>query len=186
MRSRHTFAGIEASRCARIPSPPIEPPVLVLWLNQVPRPFFGELPQTPGADSDFEPLPCTGSGRRLCLAFLATMWPAPDLAGHRSLELGLLVSPLLGGPAGHRPSAPTFHLHQRKSSRNLHLQYSDKSQSTPHCQSLITARSDHPPVLERSGPHLGGGEGDEGEGEKAAAARGESGKRLCEGGVLPY
>jgi hypothetical protein len=32
-----------------------------------------------------------------------------------------------------------------------------------------------------------GGEGDEGEGEKvAAAARGESGRRLHEGGVLPY
>jgi hypothetical protein len=31
------------------------------------------------------------------------------------------------------------------------------------------------------------GEGDEGEGEKvAAAARGESGRRLHEGGVLPY
>jgi hypothetical protein len=32
-----------------------------------------------------------------------------------------------------------------------------------------------------------GGEGDEGEGEKVAvAARGESGRRLHEGGVLPY
>jgi hypothetical protein len=32
-----------------------------------------------------------------------------------------------------------------------------------------------------------GGEGDEGEGEKvAAAARGESGRLLREGGVLPY
>jgi hypothetical protein len=31
------------------------------------------------------------------------------------------------------------------------------------------------------------GEGDEGEGEKVAAvARGESGRRLREGGVLPY
>jgi hypothetical protein len=34
---------------------------------------------------------------------------------------------------------------------------------------------------------VGGGEGDEGEGEKeAAAARGESGRRLHDGGVLPY
>jgi hypothetical protein len=33
----------------------------------------------------------------------------------------------------------------------------------------------------------GGGEGDEGEGEKVAlAARVESGRRLHEGGVLPY
>jgi hypothetical protein len=70
-----------------------------------------------------------------------------------SLELGLLVSPLLGGPARHRPFGPTLHLHQRKSSRNLHLQYSAKSQSTPRCQSLITTRSYHPPVLRRSGPH---------------------------------
>jgi hypothetical protein len=37
------------------------------------------------------------------------------------------------------------------------------------------------------GRGVGGGEGDEGEGEKvAAAARGESGRRLREGGVLPY
>jgi hypothetical protein len=35
--------------------------------------------------------------------------------------------------------------------------------------------------------HGVGGEGDESEGEKvAAAARGESGRRLREGGVLPY
>jgi hypothetical protein len=38
-----------------------------------------------------------------------------------------------------------------KSSRNLHLQYLAKSQSTPRCQSLITQGSDHPPVLE---PHM--------------------------------
>jgi hypothetical protein len=37
------------------------------------------------------------------------------------------------------------------------------------------------------GRGMGGGEGDEGEGEKvAAAARWESGRRLREGGVLPY
>jgi hypothetical protein len=39
----------------------------------------------------------------------------------------------------------------------------------------------------RVGRGVGGGEGDEGEGEKvAAAARGESGRRLREGGVLLY
>jgi hypothetical protein len=69
-----------------------------------------------------------------------------------SLEPSILVSPLLGGPARHRPFVPTLHLHQRKSSRNLHLQYSANSQSTSCRQSLITARSDHPPVLGRSGP----------------------------------
>jgi hypothetical protein len=37
------------------------------------------------------------------------------------------------------------------------------------------------------GRGVGGGEGDEGEGDKVAVeARGESGRRLHEGGVLPY
>jgi hypothetical protein len=65
----------------------------------------------------------------------------------RSTELSLLVCQLLGGPASLRPFAPALHLHQRRSSRNLHLQYSAKSQSTPRCQSLITPGSDHPSVL---------------------------------------
>jgi hypothetical protein len=68
-----------------------------------------------------------------------------------SLESGLLVSPLLGGPARHRPFVPSLHLHQRNSSRNLHLQYSAKSQSTQRCQSLITTKSDQPPVFGCSG-----------------------------------
>jgi hypothetical protein len=38
-----------------------------------------------------------------------------------------------------------------KSSRNLHLQYLAKNQSTQRCQSLITQGSDHPPVLK---PHM--------------------------------
>jgi hypothetical protein len=71
-----------------------------------------------------------------------------------SLEPSLLVSPILRGPARHRPFAPALHLHQCKSSHNMHLQYSSKSQSTPRCQSLITARSDRPPVLGHSGPQL--------------------------------
>jgi hypothetical protein len=37
------------------------------------------------------------------------------------------------------------------------------------------------------GRGVGGGKGDEGDGEKVVvAARGESGRRLREGGVLPY
>jgi hypothetical protein len=78
LRSRHATAGIETSRRARIPSPPAEPPILVLWFNQVTRRFSGEPLQTPRADSGREPLPCTGSGQRLRLAFLATMQPALD------------------------------------------------------------------------------------------------------------
>jgi hypothetical protein len=83
LRSCHVSASIEASRHARIPSLSTESLVLVLWLNQVTRRFSGEPPQTPRADSGCEPLPCTGSGRRLRLAFLATMRPALDPAGHR-------------------------------------------------------------------------------------------------------
>jgi hypothetical protein len=83
-RCRRLPPQTEASRRAQIPSPPAKPPVLVLWLNQVTRRFSGEPPQTPRADSDCEPLPCTGSGRRLRLAFLAIMRPALDPAGHRA------------------------------------------------------------------------------------------------------
>jgi hypothetical protein len=41
-----------------------------------------------------------------------------------------------------------LHLHQHQSSRNLHLQYLAKNQSTPCCQSLIRPGSYHPSVLE--------------------------------------
>jgi hypothetical protein len=142
----------KVSRRARIPSPPAKPPVFVLWLNQVTRWFCGEPPQTLLADSGREPLPCISSCPRLRLAFLATMQPAHDPAGHRvpRAEPTCLSTPRR--PHRLRPFAPAPHLHQRKSSRNLHLQYSAKSQSTPRCQSLITTRSDHPPVLGRSDP----------------------------------
>jgi hypothetical protein len=73
----------KASRRTRIPSPPAEPPVLVLWLNQVSRRFFGESLQNPHADSGREPLPYTGSYPRLRLALLATMRTALDPTGHR-------------------------------------------------------------------------------------------------------
>jgi hypothetical protein len=88
------------------------------------------------------------------LLFLPPCGPYLTPLATGSLKSGLLVSPLLGGPARHRPFAPTLHLHQHNSRCNLHLQYSAKSQSTPRCQSFITARSDHSPVLGRSGPHL--------------------------------
>jgi hypothetical protein len=54
-------------------------------------------------------------------------------------------------PHRRRPFALVLHLHQHQSSRNLHLQYLAKNQSTQRCQSLITQGSDHPPVLE---PHM--------------------------------
>jgi hypothetical protein len=86
------------------------------------------------------------------LLFLPQCGPRLTPLATGSLDSGLFVSPFHRGPARHRPFAPTLHLHQCKSSHNLHLQYSANSQSTPRCQSLITARSDHPPVLECSGP----------------------------------
>jgi hypothetical protein len=141
----------EVSRRARLLSAPAEPPVLVLWLNQVTRRFCGEPPQTPRADSGREPLPCTGSYPRLRLAFLATMRPTLDPVRPPSPSSRAYFSPLLGGPAQLRPFTLTLHLHLRKSNRNLHLPYSAKSQSTPRCQSLITPGSDHPLVLGCSG-----------------------------------
>jgi hypothetical protein len=141
LRSRRVSPGIEASRRAWIPSLPVEPPVLVLWLNQENRRFCGEPPQTPCAHCGHKPVPCIGSCPRLRLTFLATMRSAG------SIEPSVLVSPLLGGPARLRPFVRALHLYQRQSCRNLNLQFSAKSQSTPHCQPLITPGSDHPPVL---------------------------------------
>jgi hypothetical protein len=142
----------EASRRARVPSPPAEPPVLVLLFNQVTRRFSGERRKPRVQTLVVSRYPAPAPIDDFVLLFLPPCGQHLTPLATGSLESGLLVSPLLGGPARHRPFAPTLHLHQRKSSRNLHLQYSAKSQSTPRCQLLITARSDHPPVLGRSGP----------------------------------
>jgi hypothetical protein len=154
LRSRHVSTGIEASRRARIPSLPAKPSVLVLWLNQVTDGFLVNRckprVQTPVVSRYPAPAPIDD----FVLLFLPPWGPHLTPLATGSLESGLLVSPLLGGPARHRPFVPTLHLHQHKSSRNLHLQYSANSQSTPCCQSLTTARSDHSPVLGRSGPQL--------------------------------
>jgi hypothetical protein len=120
---------------------------LVLWLNQVTCRFSGEPPQTLRVDRALSHYPTPAPIDDFILLFLTPCGQHLTPLSTGSLESGLLVSPLLGGPARHRPFAPTLHLHQRKSSRNLHLQYSAKSQSTPCCQSLITARRDQPPVL---------------------------------------
>jgi hypothetical protein len=88
------------------------------------------------------------------LLFLPPCGPHLTPLATRSLKPSLLVSPLLGGPARHRPFVLALHLHRHKSSRNLHLQYSAKIQSTPCCQSLVTARSNHPLVLGCSGPQV--------------------------------
>jgi uncharacterized membrane protein YgcG len=79
------------------------------------------------------------------------MRPALDPAGHRVSRTKPTCLLHTWRPHRRRPFALVLHLHQHQSSRNLHLQYLAKNQSTRRCQSLITQGSDHPPVLE---PHM--------------------------------
>jgi hypothetical protein len=76
------------------------------------------------------------------------MRPALDSAGHRVPRTKPTCLLHTWRPHRRRPFALVLHLYQHQSSRNLHLQYLAKSQSTQRCQSLITPGSDHPPVLE--------------------------------------
>jgi hypothetical protein len=75
------------------------------------------------------------------------MRPALDPAGHRVPRTKPTCLLHTWRPHRQRPFALVLHLHQHKSSRNLHLQYLAKNQSTQCCQSLITPRRNHPPVL---------------------------------------
>jgi hypothetical protein len=79
------------------------------------------------------------------------MRPALDPAGHRVPRTKPTCLLHTWRPHRRRPFVLVLHLHQHQSSRNLHLQYLAKNQSTQRCQSLITQGSDHPPVLE---PHM--------------------------------
>jgi hypothetical protein len=79
------------------------------------------------------------------------MRPALDPAGDRVPRTKPTCLLHTWRPHRRRPLALVLHLHQHQSSRNLHLQYLAKNQSTQRCQSLITQGSDHPPVLE---PHM--------------------------------
>jgi hypothetical protein len=76
------------------------------------------------------------------------MRPALDPAGHRVPRTKPTCLLHTWRLHRRRPFVLVLHLHQHQSSRNLHLQYLAKNQSTQHCQSLITQRNDHPPVLE--------------------------------------
>jgi hypothetical protein len=142
----------------------------VLWINRVTQWFSGEPLQTPRTRCSLRQSPLMirlphSSGSRLDLGFdaqprnrprlrptvLATMRPALDSAGHRVPRTKPTCLLHTWRPHRRRPFALVLHLHQHQSSRNLHLQYSAKSQSTQRCQSLITPGSDHPPVIE---PHM--------------------------------
>jgi hypothetical protein len=79
------------------------------------------------------------------------MRPAHDPAGHRVPRTKPTCLIHAWRPHRQRSFTLVHHLHQHQSSRNLHLQYLAKNQSTQRCQSLITQGNDHPPVLE---PHM--------------------------------
>jgi hypothetical protein len=79
------------------------------------------------------------------------MRPALDPTGHRVPRTKPTCLLHTWRPHQRRPFALVLHLHQHLSSRNLHLHYLAKNQSTQCCQSLITTESDHSPVLE---PHM--------------------------------
>jgi hypothetical protein len=85
------------------------------------------------------------------LLFMPPCGPHIDPAGHRVPRTKPTCLLHTWRPHRRRPFALVLHLHQHESSRNLHLQYLAKNQSTQRCQSLITQGSDHPPVLE---PHM--------------------------------
>jgi hypothetical protein len=139
-----------------------------LWLSRVTRWFSDEPPQTPWTWCSLRQSPLMtwlprspGSTlvlwlnqetvHRLHLVVLATMRPALDPAGHRVPRTKPTCLLHTWRPHRQWPFALVLHLHQHESSRNLHLQYLAKNQSTQRCQSLITQGSDHPPVLE---PHM--------------------------------
>jgi hypothetical protein len=87
---------------------------------------------------------------RLHLAVLATMRPTLDSAGHQLPRTKPTCQLHTWRPHRPRPFALVLHLHQHQSIHNMRLQYLARSQSTPHCQSLITPGRDLPPVVE---PH---------------------------------
>jgi hypothetical protein len=58
--------------------------------------------------------PASAPVHNFVLLFLPPCGPHLTPLATGSLEPSLLVSPLLGGPAGHRPLAPDLHLHQHK------------------------------------------------------------------------
>jgi hypothetical protein len=84
------------------------------------------------------------------LLFLPPRGPHFTPLATGSLERSLLVFSTPGGLTGNDLSR-LFFTCTNKSSRNLHLQYLAKNQSTQRCQSLIRPGSDQPPVLE---PHM--------------------------------
>jgi hypothetical protein len=143
---------IQTSRRAWIPSPPAEPTELILWLNQVTRWFYGDPPQTHVQTPVVSHYLALAHFHDFVLLFLPPCVSHLTPSGHRVHQAKPTCLCTPWRPHKAKPFAPALHVHQRKSSRNLHLKYSVRSQSTPRCQYLIIPESDHPPVLGRSGP----------------------------------
>jgi hypothetical protein len=142
------------------PDSHIESSALALWLSLETQWFSGEPLQTPRTWCSLRQsllmtwLPRSpGSTLFLrlnqetihdfILLFLPPCGPHLTPLATGSLEASLLVCSTPGGLTCIDLSRFALHLHQHQSIRNLHLQYLAKSQSTQHCQSLITPRSDH-------------------------------------------
>jgi hypothetical protein len=157
LRSRRVSS---ASKSLDVPGSHLRPPSLRSWLcgsTKHPDNFVVNHRKPRVIGAAFTPIPLMTlpprcPGMLFFLLFLPPCGPHLISFGHqvRRAEPTCLSTPRR--PHRLRPFAPALHLHQRKSRRNLHLQYSTKSQFTPRCQSLITPRSDHPSVVGRSGP----------------------------------
>jgi hypothetical protein len=117
----------KASRCAQIPSPPASGLSFVAQPSN-PAGFVVNRRKPRVQTSVVSHYPAPALIDDFVLLFLPSCGPHLTPLATGSLESGLLVCPVLGGPARHRPFVPALHLHQRKSSCNLHLQYSTKSQ----------------------------------------------------------
>jgi hypothetical protein len=150
------------------PHPLVESSASVLWLNRVTQWFSGEPLQTPRTRCSLRQSPLMTWLPRspdsplvlrlnqetvhdFILLFMPPCGLHFDPAGHRVPRTKPTCLLHTWRPHWQRPFALVLHLHQHKSSRNLHLQYLGKNQSTQCCQSLITQGSDHPPVLK---PHM--------------------------------
>jgi hypothetical protein len=119
------------------------------WCSLRQSPLMTWLPRSP--DSTLVLQLNQETVHRLHLIVLATMQPALDRAGHWVPRMKPICLLHTWRPHRQRPFTLVLRLHQHESSRNLHLQYLAKNQSTQRCQSLITPGSDHLPVLE---PHM--------------------------------
>jgi hypothetical protein len=141
--------------------------VLALWINQGTQWFSGKLPETLRTRCSLRQSPLMTRFPRspsstlvlrlnqetvydFILLFMPPCVPF-DSASHRVPRTKPTCLLHTRRPHRQRPFAVVLHLHQHQLSRNLHLQYLAKNQSTQRCQSLITQGSDHPPVLE---PHM--------------------------------